>query len=148
MFQAPWLPEFTLSLNDYKMFEQFVSIWIVLNSTQYCLSTHLQLLPLLQGHKKDAKPDEAIEAYKYTFSQPGAFTPPLNYYRAIMRNPARSPKSDPIEVPCLLIWVSCTAKWINSYLGSSDQMGGLHLKINFVCWWGVHACTAIHQFNP
>ena len=35
--------------------------------------------------------DEDMEAWKYTFGQPGAVTPPLNYYRAALtRDPKRT----------------------------------------------------------
>ena len=47
---------------------------------------------------------EAIEAYKYVFSQPGAVTPPINYYRNVMSYP--KPESEKIAIPTLLIWVS------------------------------------------
>ena len=62
----------------------------------------------IQGaHNKDAFPDEVIEAYKYTFSQPGAFTPPINYYRNMEEIENAGENWGPIEVPTLLIWVSC-----------------------------------------
>lgn len=61
-FQMPWLPEFLSSLDD------------------------LRLLKMIgvggQGGRIDA---EDLEAYKYTFGQPGALTTPINWYRANLR---------------------------------------------------------------
>ena len=43
-------------------------------------------LVLMQGAlTKDAFPPDVIEAYKYTFSQPGALTAPINYYRCMLK---------------------------------------------------------------
>ena len=68
--------------------------------------TRTLTISLSQGSKSNIpNRDEVIEAYKYVFSQPGAFTPPINYYRAMMRY-LEKPNSDPINVPTLLIWVS------------------------------------------
>lgn len=58
-FQMPRLPEFTISLNDFAVFKTVGS-----------------------NKKSDTYTDEDMEAYKYTFSRPGALTPPINYYRA------------------------------------------------------------------
>ena len=51
---------------------------------------------------------EVMEAFKYTFSQPGAFTAAINYHRngfnsSVKEVNSNSPK---IEKPILLIWVS------------------------------------------
>ena len=60
---------------------------------------------IIQGaHNKTAFPDDVIMAYKYTFSQPGAFTPPLNYYRNMAE--LENERWEPMNVPTLLIWVS------------------------------------------
>ena len=53
---------------------------------------------------------EVMEAFKYTFSQPGAFTAALNYHRngfsaAIKEATSNTAK---IEKPILLIWVSAS----------------------------------------
>ena len=62
-------------------------------------------LPIMQGFKnKGMMPKDVIEAYKYVFSQPGAVTPPINYYRNVFSSP--KPKSEQIAIPTLLIWVS------------------------------------------
>ena len=48
-----------------------------------------------------------VEAYKYVFSQPGALTAPINYYRCMFKQ-KREKKAAPkaIETPTLVIWVS------------------------------------------
>ena len=46
---------------------------------------------LPQGVKnRDQFPAEVVEAYKYTFSRPGALTGPINYYRAMFSSPKDS----------------------------------------------------------
>ena len=72
----------------------------------------------LQGAiSKDSFPLDVIEAYKYTFSQPGALTPPINYYRCMFNtqkevttvDQEREGKPPKIDIPVLLIWVSAWA---------------------------------------
>jgi len=58
-FQMPRLPEFTISLNDF-----------------------VALKAIGSGKTSDAFTENDLEAYKYTFSRPGALTGPINYYRA------------------------------------------------------------------
>ncbi|RWS24678.1 epoxide hydrolase 4-like protein [Leptotrombidium deliense] len=48
--------------------------------------------------------DEEIEAYKYSFSKPGAITCPINYYRANIGSSNFSNKKCIIESPTLVIW--------------------------------------------
>ena len=63
---------------------------------------------LLQGLKNKRKfTAEMVEAYKYVFSQPGALTAPINYYRCLF-NQRGEKKGAPnaIETPTLVIWVS------------------------------------------
>ena len=45
-----------------------------------------------------------VEAYKYVFSQPGALTAPINYYRCMFKQKMDTLKA--IETPTLIIWVS------------------------------------------
>ena len=62
----------------------------------------------LQKNKRNFT-EETMEAYKYVFSQPGALTAPINYYRC-MFNQKREKRSAPkkmSEVPTLIIWVWC-----------------------------------------
>ena len=75
-FQLPRLPEQVIQLNDFDMFDRM-----------------FRENPSAQHHF----PQEMIDAYKYTFGQPGALTPPLNYYR---QNSGWSWSRDgPVEVP-------------------------------------------------
>lgn len=56
-FQMPFLPEFTNSLVDLRVFN-------------------------IMEHETESD----LEVYKYVFSQEGALTAPINYYRALVRN--------------------------------------------------------------
>ena len=127
MFQSPWIPELTLRMHDYKMFDGLVGDLVSLHThtlsalyhslTRSLLLTHTYthtlFLSLSQGPKSNIpNRDEVIEAYKYVFSQPSAFTPPINYYRAMMRYPEKPPNSYPINVPTLLIWVSTNYSYV------------------------------------
>ena len=63
---------------------------------------------LPQGVKnRDQFPAEVVEAYKYSFSRPGALTGPINYYRAMFSSPKDSLPREKwtISVPTLIIWV-------------------------------------------
>ena len=90
LFQVPWLPEFILSIRDYGYFNA-----------------------IFRGKKagvrnRTAFPQEAVEAYKYVFSQPGATTGPINYIRCIFYmfsepNEAKVVKKS-IDIPTLIIW--------------------------------------------
>lgn len=85
LFQVPVIPEWTSRTNDLALFD---SIFVDKNN-----------------HPTDTP--EEMEAYKYTFSQQGAFTPPINYYRANLPVFLISDPSNPfpnITVPTLLIW--------------------------------------------
>lgn len=55
-----------------------------------------------------------LEAYKYTFSKPGALTGPINYYRCMLKNQSKGARNasavsngmpPKITIPTLLIWV-------------------------------------------
>ncbi|BFY97647.1 hypothetical protein BsWGS_00687 [Bradybaena similaris] len=89
-FQLPFLPEFALKLGDYALFNA--------------------LLPSKFSKPKSEIPDsvtqEHIAPYKYTFSQPGALSPPLNYYRHLMRRGNDSALDYNLQylMPALLIW--------------------------------------------
>ncbi len=65
LFQVPYLPEFMLSIRNYGYFSA-----------------------IFRGRKagvrnRAAFPPEAVDAFKYVFSQPGASTGPVNYIRCI-----------------------------------------------------------------
>lgn len=90
LFQLPWLPEFLISRRDFGFFNA-----------------------IFRGKKVGVRnrasfPPEALEAYKFVFSQPGAITGPINYIRCIFKmfdsaDEAKLAKRN-IEVPTLIIW--------------------------------------------
>jgi hypothetical protein len=70
VFQAPLLPEIWLSSFDYRLAEAFRA-------------------PPGGCVRAGAVTDEDIERYKQNMGQPGALTAMINYYRAMIRDPAR-----------------------------------------------------------
>ena len=78
-----------------------------------CSRMSMHPIYVLQGMKKnkDCFTPEVIEAYKYVYSQPGAVTAPLNYYRCIFKNSKMKMGAKRIEVPILIIWVSSRESW-------------------------------------
>lgn len=83
-FQLPKLPEITLAAEDFAFFNRIFT----------------------SGGKKLLS-DEEMEAYKYTYSRPGAPTHAINYYRANFLGSSKSTKQqDDLRVTCptLLIW--------------------------------------------
>ena len=70
----------------------------------------------LQGLKKNKGnfTAEIVEAYKYVFSQPGALTAPINYYRCMFKMMEMKMGSKKIDVPILIIWVSFRGGWTQS----------------------------------
>jgi len=48
--------------------------------------------------------DEDIEKYKEAWSQPGAITAMINWYRAVIRYQPPIPKDPRIRVPTLMMW--------------------------------------------
>eukprot|EP00062_Callorhinchus_milii_P023905 gi/632983236/ref/XP_007908548.1/ PREDICTED: epoxide hydrolase 4-like [Callorhinchus milii] len=84
-FQAPRLPELTLSASDFQAIKKaYTSRKMGIQNKSYQLT------------------EEELEAYVYTFSQPGALTGPLNYYRNVFSNvPA---KCHNVLAPTLVIW--------------------------------------------
>ncbi|XP_068249626.1 epoxide hydrolase 1-like isoform X3 [Palaemon carinicauda] len=82
-FQTPYIPELSISVNDLEMFNK----------------------SFRGEHNKEAFPDDVMEVYKYYFSQKGALTPPINYYRNI--DFGRGTENIPVvTVPTLIIWGS------------------------------------------
>jgi pimeloyl-ACP methyl ester carboxylesterase len=81
-FQLPWLPEKILSANNWRL-----------------------TVDALRGSDKfKSFSNEDIEKYKEAWSQPGAITSMLNWYRAAVR--ARPQYSDDmrVKVPTLMMW--------------------------------------------
>ena len=86
LFQIPWLPEFLMSINDYDLLKK-------------------AFRGRFSGvQKRNAFRAEDVEAYKYVFSQKGALTAPLNYYRAAFLQADVVYPSGKIAVPTLIIW--------------------------------------------
>ncbi|VDM26241.1 unnamed protein product [Toxocara canis] len=83
LFQIPWLPEYMWKANDYKM----------LKNALRSEATGIK--------KKEHFTDEDEKAWLFTFSQPNAFTAPINFYRASRR--LQMPSS-PVKPKTLIIW--------------------------------------------
>ncbi|HYF17402.1 MAG TPA: alpha/beta hydrolase [Ramlibacter sp.] len=79
-FQAPWMPELMLRANGYAMLRR------AMGSTA-------------QG---GALPPALLERYREQWSQPGALTAMLNWYRALAFDPPTP--TVPIDVPLTVLW--------------------------------------------
>ena len=81
-FQIPRLPEFTARLNNWQ--------------------------PLVRAVQSTARPgtfnEEDMEAYRRAWSQPGAYSAMVNWYRAAVRHPPRLTGDMRVTVPTLMIW--------------------------------------------
>ena len=81
-FQLPWLPEKSLSDNGYT-----------------------NAIRALKGSsRRGTFSDQDIAAYRQAWSQPGALTGMLNWYRAVARNQGTGVSLGRIRVPTLMIW--------------------------------------------
>ena len=95
-FQAPFLPELMLRSGDMAVLDQFFRD------------------PTKGGARNpNAFTDDDMDAWKYTFQQPGRLTPPLNYYRAALtRDPTQGEFAKPadgaprpkVRPPTLIVW--------------------------------------------
>ena len=81
-FQLPWLPERTLRKNDCSYLEK----------------------ALRYTSRPGTYTDEDLAVYREAWSQPGAITAMLNWYRAAFRARPRWPESLRVTVPALLLW--------------------------------------------
>lgn len=81
-FQVPKLPEQLLARNNYQLL-----VRTLLGSS--CSGTFTRV---------------DLEQYKEAWSQPGALTAMINWYRALWRSPASRQKSIRVKAPTLLIW--------------------------------------------
>jgi len=91
-FQFPYLPEIFIRSNDFQFFND--------------IFTNAEAGGC---RNPTAFSDEDIEAWKYTYSQPGAMTPPIDYYRASMRRldslyKTQAGKSQEVQPPTLIVW--------------------------------------------
>lgn len=80
VFQIPWLPERLLRLGNWQ---------VAANA-------------LRRSSKPNTFSDRDLDRYRQAWSQPGAMTAMINWYRAGTRDPA--PANDRIRVPTLLLW--------------------------------------------
>jgi pimeloyl-ACP methyl ester carboxylesterase len=81
-FQIPWLPEKIFAANDFR-----------------------QMVRAVQGSaKKNSFTDADMEKYKEAWSQPGALTSMLNWYRAIVQHPPKMPEDMRVRVRTLMMW--------------------------------------------
>lgn len=81
-FQIPWLPEKIFTSND-----------------------HREMVRGVRGTaKKGSFTDEDIQKYKEAWSQSGALTSMLNWYRAIVQFPPKMPEDTRVKVRTLMMW--------------------------------------------
>ncbi|GAB4814773.1 hypothetical protein N2152v2_001819 [Parachlorella kessleri] len=92
-FQLPWLPELLLQAGDYNVFDA-----MFLKGPTAC-------------KRPGAVTSQQVERYKIAFSQPGALTGSINYYRALLDESTRNPDHSvqkalqrPLTMPVLLMW--------------------------------------------
>ncbi|RMF77208.1 MAG: alpha/beta hydrolase [Chloroflexi bacterium] len=81
-FQLPWLPEASMRLFNWRGLIE----------------------PLKRSAKKDTFSEEDWVCYRAAWSQPGAMTAMLNWYRALRKAPPKAPPDPHIHVPTLLLW--------------------------------------------
>ncbi len=105
-FQAPFIPELLIRSFDFQAFDEL---------------------------KRNGVTDEDIEAYKYTFSQEGALTAPLNYYRANARflNPTK-PLKRPTEFSKGLYMLGEQEKYISMDSGQLQQKYSDNLQFKVI----------------
>nr|XP_033771161.1 epoxide hydrolase 4 [Geotrypetes seraphini] len=84
-FQMSWLPEFMLTVHDFKFLKNL-------------LISHASGI----GRNDCRLTEEDIEAYLYIFSQPGALTGPINHYRNLFS--CLPLKRHEVTTPTLLLW--------------------------------------------
>jgi pimeloyl-ACP methyl ester carboxylesterase len=82
LFQLPWIPEAGLRRDNWRGAE----------------------LALRGSGRIHTFTNEDIEKYKEAWSQPGAMTAMINWYRAIVRNQSWASKEMRIKVPTLMMW--------------------------------------------
>ena len=103
--QVPYLPEILIKCRDFVFVEDaFLSEAMVIIRVFKCYV--LLYDNNTQGARnKTGFSKEVIEAYKYNFSQPGACTAAINYYRNLSLVSSRPRHNVKIEIPVLMIWV-------------------------------------------
>jgi len=82
LFQLPWIPEAGMKRDNWRGAEQ-----------------------VLRGSGKiHTFTNQDIEKYKEAWSQPGAMTAMINWYRALIRHIPKLPQDPRIKVPTLMMW--------------------------------------------
>lgn len=81
-FQIPWLPETIARLCNWQMLMQVIQ----------------------RSSRPGTFTDADIELYRQAWSQPGAYTSMLNWYRALVQKQPKASANPRIAVPTLLIW--------------------------------------------
>lgn len=81
-YQLPWLPERTLSRDNYAYLAKALKV----------------------TSRRGTFTDEDLQVYCEAWAQPGALTAMLNWYRAGLRARPSRPPSPRVTVPTLLIW--------------------------------------------
>lgn len=121
-FQLPWLPEQAVRADDWRAFRH--------------------------GFDHDARPGaftpEDIDRYREAWSQPGAVTATINYYRASMRRPPTGGSGlPPVQAPTLVIWGE-RDRYLSSALAEPDRadVPGLQrvVRLPDASHWVQHDC--------
>ena len=81
-FQLPFLPEFLLSVRNYRNFKKVLTV----------------------TSRRDTFPEETISHYVNAWKHPGAITAMINWYRATFRNLGSSTGPVRVQVPTLIVW--------------------------------------------
>jgi pimeloyl-ACP methyl ester carboxylesterase len=81
-FQLPWLPEFALRWANFKALTE----------------------ALRQSLRPEAFSDTDVTKYRAAWSEPGALTAMINWYRAIARKRGPAERPPDVTVPVLVIW--------------------------------------------
>jgi pimeloyl-ACP methyl ester carboxylesterase len=82
-FQLPWLPEALLRANNWRLLEQGF---------------------LRTTRRPERFPAEVLSCYRAAWSQPGAMTAMLNWYRSALRRQLQPLPQPRVRVPTLMIW--------------------------------------------
>ncbi|MFB6311624.1 MAG: alpha/beta fold hydrolase [Salinirussus sp.] len=82
LIQLPRLPERLMGLGDWRVLRRF----------------------LASANRRDAFTESDLDRYREAWTQPGALTGMLNWYRAMVQVSVEEPPTQTIETPVLLLW--------------------------------------------
>jgi len=109
LFAVPYVPEFLIGMNRSNA--------------------------LAKGFRDSIRPDAFSEAdlreYRAAWSQPGALTATINYYRAILKKPLLPPSQYRIACPTLLIWGKRDAYAIPELAEASSRLCA-HCRVEYL----------------